>query len=148
MVHCYHAFQTKFPQTHIHAYSPSNSVEMRHSVATPSYLFFRALDNLFASITSPKTAITTTSTNTSTNHSNTSILTLLSRTPFPTASPSGWLPLYTMVTFRPDVSYSTAQAKVERQQAILASIGRAGAVLGVVGVGLSVFRLVERLRGV
>lgn len=53
-----------------------------------------------------------------------------------------------MVTFRPDVSYSTAQAKVERQQAILASIGRAGAVLGVVGVGLSVFRLVERLRGV
>ncbi|KAH8833837.1 FAD/NAD-binding domain-containing protein [Flagelloscypha sp. PMI_526] len=33
--------------------------------------------------------------------------------------PSAWLPLYTMVTFRPDISYATAKRRAHRQSTIL-----------------------------
>jgi len=64
----------------------------------------------------------------------------LSRIAFPTADPSGWLPLYTMVTFRPDISYATAKRKAARQATILTAIAR----LGAVAAGATSFYLTSR----
>lgn len=49
--------------------------------------------------------------------------------------PKGWVPLYTMVTFRPDISYATAKHKVARQSRILATVGWIGtAIVGMAGL--------------
>ncbi|RDB20986.1 Kynurenine 3-monooxygenase [Hypsizygus marmoreus] len=85
-----------------------NYVEMRHAVTTPGYLFKKTLDNLLYALSS-RTKI-----------SLTSLGPLLSRMPYPPGTPSGWLPLYTMVTFRPDISYATAQKRATRQARIIA----------------------------
>jgi len=59
----------------------------------------------------------------------------LSRTAFPTVHPRGWLPLYTMVTFRPDISYATAKRKAARQGTILTAIAGLGtAVVGATSI--------------
>jgi kynurenine 3-monooxygenase len=59
----------------------------------------------------------------------------LSRVPYPTGEPRGWLPLYTMVTFRPDISYSTAKAKAERQSRVLdALVWTTAGIFGTVSV--------------
>jgi kynurenine 3-monooxygenase len=101
------------------------SVEMRHSVTTLAYLFRKALDDILYSITTPRPALLP------------SFVPLLSRVPFITTEPQGWLPLYTMVTFRPDVSYATARRKAARQASILTSLQYAGVVfLGVAGTSL------------
>jgi kynurenine 3-monooxygenase len=39
--------------------------------------------------------------------------------PFAVGRLSGWLPLYTMVTFRPDIGYATAQKRAARQARVL-----------------------------
>ena len=75
---------------------------MRHSVTTPAYLFRKALDNLLYALTVDQVAPD------------------LSKSeeledPFPTRGPTGWLPLYNMVTFRPDISYSNARRQSQRQ---------------------------------
>lgn len=49
--------------------------------------------------------------------------------------PRGWLPLYTMVTFRPDISYATVKKRVDRQSRILTFAGWTGTVVvGMVGL--------------
>ncbi|KIJ68991.1 hypothetical protein HYDPIDRAFT_81183 [Hydnomerulius pinastri MD-312] len=93
-----------------------NYVEMRHSVTTPIYLFKKALDNMLYAISSNKTSLA-------------SITQSLARVPFPTPKPSGWLPLYTMVTFRPDISYATARKKAVKQSDLLFMAGRLGTVM-------------------
>jgi len=93
-----------------------NYIEMRHSVTTPMYLFKKALDNLLYTVTFNKDALV-------------SITRSLATVPFPSSNPNGWLPLYTMVTFRPDVSYATARKKAARQSVILTFAGRLGAVV-------------------
>lgn len=160
------------------------SVEMRHSVATPLYLFKRALDRLFAALTSsegtprlsalPTTSVTADTPNGASspgpgsdakaeedagsnpapllstprplpNDANanenanayssasaTAHLHALAQVPFPTRIVSGWVPLYTMVTFRPDVGYATAREQAARQQKVLTALGWTGAV-GTVG---------------
>ena len=90
------------------------SVEMRHDVVTPAYVIRKTLDNFLYAMSSQQVTAS-------------AIIPRLAQVPFPTSSPSGWLPLYTMVTFRPDVSYSTARRKVERQNRILQSAGWLGA---------------------
>ncbi|KAJ6596802.1 hypothetical protein DFH09DRAFT_101507 [Mycena vulgaris] len=106
----------------------ANYVEMRHSVTTPSYMFRKTVDALLYSLTARA------------NISLSSMVPLLSRVPF-ASEISGWLPLYTMVTFRPDVSYATAKRRAERQSRILSALGWVGTgVLGAAGVG--VMRLV------
>jgi len=96
---------------------------MRHKVTTPAYMFKKTLDNLLFSLSSRQ------------NISLTSLGPLLSRMPFAPGEPSGWLPLYTMITFRPDISYATAREKAARQSRILAGLGWLGTtLLGVVGV--------------
>ncbi|PAV23635.1 FAD NAD-P-binding domain-containing [Pyrrhoderma noxium] len=112
----------------------ANYVEMRHSVATPSYLFRRGLDNAFSLLTF-MIKITPSL-----------IEPLLSQTPFPSSSPSGWIPLYTMITFRPDISYSTAKEKAERQQKIVSSFGWCVFVAGVASLGFGALKLVRHSR--
>ncbi|KAI6096622.1 hypothetical protein EDD16DRAFT_1847969 [Pisolithus croceorrhizus] len=95
-----------------------NYIEMRHSVTTPVYLFKKALDDFLYTISSwhnPSLEPTVRA----------SIATI----PFPTHRPSGWIPLYTMVTFRPDISYGAVRKKAARQSEIVTTVGWLGAVL-------------------
>jgi kynurenine 3-monooxygenase len=101
---------------------------MRHSVTTPAYIFRKTVDALLYSLTARQKI------------SLPSLVPLLSRETFASVI-SGWVPLYTMVTFRPDISYATAKQRAERQSRILTGLGWAGTgVLGAIGVG--VMRLV------
>ena len=95
---------------------------MRHSVITPAYRFRKALDNLLYSLNwkhvTAKDVVSSLVNKTFVN------------------SPGGWLPLYTMVTFRPDLSYSTVQRRSQRQSRILEMAGwtSAGLALGTAGI--------------
>ncbi len=95
---------------------------MRHSVTTPGYRFRKALDNLLYSLN--RTHVTAKD-----------VLQPLLKTPF-LANPGGWLPLYTMVTFRPDISYSTARGKFRHQSRVLeiAAWVSAGVAVGAAGI--------------
>jgi kynurenine 3-monooxygenase len=93
------------------------SVEMRHAVTTPAYLLRRAVDKLLFAISSPKPVTLNT------------LGPTLARVAFPSLKPSGWLPLYTMVTFRPDIGYAAAKKKVEQQTALMSTLGYWGAGL-------------------
>ena len=55
---------------------------------------------------------------------------------FPAGRPRGWLPLYTMVTFRPDISYANAKRKAAKQARVIGKLGIVGSVA--LGVGASV----------
>jgi kynurenine 3-monooxygenase len=89
---------------------PCISVEMRHSVTTPAYIMKKALDHLLFSLTARGPTLGDS----------------LSRIAFPTVNPRGWLPLYTMVTFRPDIGYATARRKAAKQDIIIARLGTVG----------------------
>lgn len=91
---------------------------MRDSVTRPTYLFKKALDNLLYAISSLCSA-----------RQQRIMQAALSAVPFPTLKPSGWIPLYTMVTFRPDISYATVKRKAVRQSGILALSGWLGTVV-------------------
>ncbi|KAF8557253.1 FAD/NAD(P)-binding domain-containing protein [Imleria badia] len=111
-----------------------NYIEMRHSVTTPIYLFKKALDNLLYTLTSSKDSLAL-------------VTRSLATVPFPSPNPAGWLPLYTMVTFRPDISYATARKKAEKQSTILSFAGRLGTVvLGATALYVT-FHTVHWLRG-
>lgn len=103
---------------------------MRHSVTTPGYLFRKALDNILYALTAHQLAPELTE----------------SDDPFPTRAPSGWLPLYTMVTFRPDISYALVKRKAQRQTTILnyASWISAAATVGVFGIAFA--KIWQRVR--
>ncbi|KAJ6508495.1 FAD/NAD-binding domain-containing protein [Mycena sanguinolenta] len=89
-------------------------LKMRHSVATWSYMIRAFIDNaLYAISESP-------------------VLTDLTETIFSPKVPSGWIPLYSMVSFRPDISYSAAKKKAEQQARFVDSFGVA---LGILGLG-------------
>jgi len=90
---------------------------MRHSVTTPAYMLMKTIDNFLFSLSSR-------------GKNSQGSAALLSRVTFPSEAPSGWIPLYTMITFRPDVSYGTAKRLAGRQSRILRGAG----ILGVVGV--------------
>ena len=87
------------------------SIEMRHSVTTPMFLFKKAVDNVLYALSRRQ------------RPSLAAFRTTLASVPFPAGYPSEWIPLYTMVTFRPDVSYAVAQRKAERQARILTALG-------------------------
>ena len=106
------------------------STEMRQSVTTPGYLFRKALDNILYSLTAQQHVADLST----------------SQDPFPTRVPDGWLPLYTMVTFRPDISYASVKYKVERQAQILAYASWISAALTVGTVGITCVKVWWRLR--
>lgn len=107
-----------------------NYTEMRHSVTTPGYLLRKVVDNMLYALTSRPISIDSLSSDGS-------------HDAFPTKWPSEWLPLYTMVTFRPDISYGTVRRKARRQAQILSYVGW----VGVVGsIGISCIALARRFR--
>lgn len=65
---------------------------------------------------------------------------------FPTQQPNGWLPLYTMVTFRPDIGYAIARRESRRQAQILNYATWATAAVTVGTVGITCINLWRRLR--
>lgn len=85
----------------------NNYVEMRHLVTTPIFIFKKAVDNLLYAISSRGSVPLA------------SFVPVLSRVVYPPREPAGWLPLYTMVTFRPDISYGVAKRRAEHQSRIL-----------------------------
>jgi len=94
---------------------------MRHSVTTPVFLLRKALDNLLYRL------------NPSRNISLSSMLPVLTQVTFPPGEPRGWVPLYTMVTFRPDISYATATRVAARQTRIVGAVVTAGVAATVLG---------------
>ncbi|KAF9005566.1 hypothetical protein BDQ17DRAFT_1353375 [Cyathus striatus] len=100
-----------------------NYVEMRHSVTTFKYYIKKKLDNLLYKISSRKFV------------SLASLGPVLTRVPYISGEPVGWLPLYTMVTFRPDISYSTVKKRAAYQGHILTQLFWVGAgALGLTGI--------------
>jgi len=91
-----------------------NYTEMRHDVATWSFLLRKAVDNLLYGLWGEKAA------------------NVARIGPF--TSPRGWLPLYTMVTFRPDIGYATAKRRAKRQTMIISGIGWSFGAVGLISV--------------
>jgi len=105
-----------------------NYVEMRHSVTTIAHRLKRVVDNLMFSLTC-RTAVTLMSQGT-----------FPPGVTFPVGTPRGWLPLYTMVTFRPDISYSRARRKADQQARVMNNVGSValgmGASVGMLWIAL------------
>ena len=53
---------------------------------------------------------------------------------YPSGQPRGWMSLYTMVTFRPDIGYAAAKSKAERQAGVLNALGISTGILGVISL--------------
>ncbi|KAK0228450.1 FAD/NAD-binding domain-containing protein [Armillaria fumosa] len=114
----------------------NNYIEMRHLVTSPLFLFKKALDNALYYLSSRR------------DMSFNAFNTVLSHLPYGLGEPRGWVPLYTMVTFRPDINYATAKKRAARQSGILTGIGWASiavvASLGVWTVGAARLTLLHR----
>lgn len=84
---------------------------MRHAVTTPLYRLRKMVDGILSKGTRfvPYQAL----------------VSQLKATTFNPA-PDGWLALYTMVTFRPDISYAEVRRKAERQNRIIDRIAWGG----------------------
>jgi kynurenine 3-monooxygenase len=120
---------------HVLNETPDVSVEMRHSVTTPAYMLRKMLDDILYSLSPAKHVSVAT------------LGPLLSRILFSPQEPSGWIPLYTMVTFRPDISYATAKKKAERQSRLISTVGWVGtAFLGITSLGITWLVFTHRLR--
>jgi len=93
---------------------------MRHDVTTSSFRLRKKIDNLLYKLSGkqPETLA--------------SLGRRFHRALFPSPQPQGWMPLYTMVTFRPDIGYATAKSKAERQASILNALGFGAGLLGVI----------------
>jgi len=102
-----------------------NYVEMRHSVTTVSYLMQKWIDELLSRFTphAPTTEM---------------MSSVLNGGLFPASWAMGWLPLYTMVTFRSDMAYSTVLKQHRVQRSLFR--GLQYAVFGI-AVGLGSYRL-------
>ncbi len=105
---------------------------MRHSVTTPAYLFRHALDNILYALTAEQDAP--------------DLLHPALDDAFPTRAPTGWLPLYTMVTFRPDISYAAVRRKALEQRRVLSYAGWASAALTVGVFGITCINIWRRIR--
>lgn len=93
----------------------NNYTEMRHDVTTPIFKILKSVDNVLASLTIAHAPPP---------------LSTLSRVPYPSDPPKGWIPLYTMVTFRPDVSYALARRRAAWQARCLRIAGWTAAAIG------------------
>ncbi|CAE6534134.1 unnamed protein product [Rhizoctonia solani] len=86
-----------------------NYVEMRHSVTTPIYRLRKWIDGTLAGFTAAVPWQ--------------NLIPILAQTTFPVDAAKGWISLYTMVTFRPDISYATAQRKAREQAKLITQVG-------------------------
>ena len=121
------------------------SSEMRSKVVSPTYHIRRVLDSVLSFVMPPtsKRAILQ---ETSAGSSPT-----LCEEAFPTPRVSGWSSLYSMVTFRPDVSYKEALRKERSQKDVVTglvwALGGTAGVVGTAGLawaGLQAKRYMER----
>ncbi|CAE6504132.1 unnamed protein product [Rhizoctonia solani] len=101
-----------------------NYVELRHSVTTPIYRLRKWIDGTLAAFTEAV--------------SWQNLVPILAQTTFPVDTAKGWIPLYTMVTFRPDISYSIAQRKAQEQAKLITKVGILMIVLVVLLFALSI----------
>lgn len=115
------------------------STEMRHTVTQPVYRLMKAVHTFLSYLTatsiiptgsSPSQPCSLTSSSPSLTTSSNSV------EPFTGLSPAGWLPLYTMVTFRADIPYSAAKRRAELQTRRV-MFGGWILVLSVLGLGLA-----------
>jgi kynurenine 3-monooxygenase len=74
---------------------------------------------------------------------NPNITTAPPTTAFTGTNPRGWLPLYTMVTFRADIPYSIAKRRAEKQGNVLELVGWSIVVVGLGTLGLGMRALVR-----
>lgn len=106
----------------------ANYEEMRHAVTTPMYRLRKTLDGLLSRWT-PFLPFQ-------------SFFPYLSSNTFK-PTPNGWLALYTMVTFRPDIRYSEVRRKAKRQDYLLSMFAWSGiattAGVGSLAVGLQLW---------
>jgi len=95
---------------------------MRHDVTTSSFHLRKKIDNILYKLSGrqPETLG--------------SLSHRFQTAVYPSPQPRGWMPLYTMVTFRPDIGYATAKSKAERQTNILNALGFGAGVLGVISL--------------
>lgn len=95
---------------------------MRHDVTTSSFRLRKKIDNVLYGLSGkrPKTLTT--------------LGPGFREAVYPSAQPKGWMPLYTMVTFRPDIGYAAAKTKAERQAVVLNALGFGTGFLGVVSL--------------
>jgi kynurenine 3-monooxygenase len=125
--------------------SNPNSTEMRHSVTTPTYLLRHALDFALASISRASGVAQRPPTIHSVADAGISLpvrKTLDSHSvAYAAPYPKGWLPLYTLVTFRSDVPYSAAKRKSAAQNKVLEILLGTGVAVGSVTLlGLMAWR--------
>ncbi|KAJ6534933.1 FAD/NAD-P-binding domain-containing protein [Mycena capillaripes] len=90
---------------------------LRRGFATLSYMVKKHIDNILYSLSARNTAKLTFS----------DLKENIYGPP-----PSGWIPLYTMVSFRPDISYSVASKKAASQERLIERVGMA---IGLLVVG-------------
>jgi kynurenine 3-monooxygenase len=96
---------------------------MRHDVTTPAYLLRKTVDNVLFALSSSVFGGAAAAA-TATHAASTSATSpKLVGAPLFERNPSGWLPLYTMVTFRPDIAYGVARRKAEHQARLLSAFG-------------------------
>lgn len=96
------------------------SIEMRHDVTTLPFRLRKKIDNLLYKLggTQPETVG--------------SLGPRFREAVYPSGQIKGWMPLYTMVTFRPDIGYAAAKTKAEGQARILNALGIGAGIFGVV----------------
>ena len=95
------------------------STEMRSHVLSPLHHLRRFVDSIFSAIM-PSQRVTT-----------------LSLTePFPTKRVQGWVSLYEMVTFRPDIGYGEALRREQWQKRIVSYLGYGGGLSLAMGLVL------------
>ena len=95
------------------------SIEMRHDVTTLSFRLRKKIDNLLYELGGKLPSLSPRFRNQL----------------YPsTQANEGWMPLYTMVTFRPDIGYAAAKSKAERQTRILNTLGLCAGFSGVVSL--------------
>ena len=99
---------------------------MRHSVTTLGYRFRKALDNILYSLNWAHVTAT-------------DVIPSLADSAFPNSA-AGWLPLYTMVTFRPDISYAAAKRKAERQDRIISDLAWGITAFGCLAIGVAAWK--------
>jgi len=110
-------------------------IEMRHDVTKPSFLLRKKIDNLLYEFGGKRPETLT------------SLGPRFHEAVYPSAQPKGWMPLYTMVTFRPDIGYAAARTKAERQTSILNALGFGAGIFGVISVAAGCTMAYHRFRG-
>jgi kynurenine 3-monooxygenase len=95
-------------------------------VTTTAYHLRKLVDDIFYGFTSRKAALLD------------ELVPVLTRQTYPSRQSKSWIPLYTMVTFRPDISYANAKRRAKQQTKLLSAFSWTGILLSSSVVALMV----------